>query len=343
MIKSMMLNELGAGTLLGMRGRRVVGALGAAFFLATFMPPPAVRNTPAGPADAMLTFSPLPLYADAPDRLRVGKLLYLGGWQLDSAEPRFGGISAMHVEYGRVIAVSDAGALFGFALPAQGRETKLTIRPLPFGPGSGVEKADRDSESLLIRGSQAWIAFEGSNSVWRYRLSDWRMEAVAAPPAMKRWPANGGSEALVRLEDGRFLVFSELAAGPGGATQLLLFDGDPAEIETGVTKLGYRAPAGHRVTDAALLPDGRLLLLNRRVTLLGGISATLTIADLSNPAAGSVIEGAEVARLESPMLVDNMEALSITREGRRTILWIASDDNFSPLQRTLLLKFALVS
>jgi hypothetical protein len=36
-----------------------------------------------------------------------------------------------------------------------------------------------------------------------------------------------------------------------------------------------------------------------------------------------------------------MEALSVTRELGRTIVWIASDDNFSPLQRTLLLKFAL--
>ena len=40
--------------------------------------------------------------------------------------------------------------------------------------------------------------------------------------------------------------------------------------------------------------------------------------------------------------VDNMEALSVTREGDRTIVWIASDDNFNPLlQRTLLMKFAL--
>jgi hypothetical protein len=36
-----------------------------------------------------------------------------------------------------------------------------------------------------------------------------------------------------------------------------------------------------------------------------------------------------------------MEALSVDSENGRTILWIASDDNFNPLQRTLLLKFAL--
>jgi hypothetical protein len=36
-----------------------------------------------------------------------------------------------------------------------------------------------------------------------------------------------------------------------------------------------------------------------------------------------------------------MEALSVTVENGRTIVWMASDDNFGPLQKTLLLKFAL--
>jgi hypothetical protein len=36
-----------------------------------------------------------------------------------------------------------------------------------------------------------------------------------------------------------------------------------------------------------------------------------------------------------------MEALAVERDGARTIIWIASDDNFNPMQRTLLMKFAL--
>jgi hypothetical protein len=36
-----------------------------------------------------------------------------------------------------------------------------------------------------------------------------------------------------------------------------------------------------------------------------------------------------------------MEGISVTREGGRTIVWLTSDDNYSPLQQTLLLKFAL--
>jgi len=48
-----------------------------------------------------------------------------------------------------------------------------------------------------------------------------------------------------------------------------------------------------------------------------------------------------VARLAPPLNIDNMEALSIVSEGDKIIVWIASDDNFNPLQQTLLMKFAL--
>ena len=99
---------------------------------------------------------------------------------------------------------------------------------------------------------------------------------------------------------------------------------------------------GYRITDAALLPDGRLLLLNRRFALFEGVSAVLSVADLTGLRAGGTIEGREIATLRPPLTVDNMEALSVTVENGRTILWIASDDNFFPLQQTLLLKFALV-
>ena len=37
-----------------------------------------------------------------------------------------------------------------------------------------------------------------------------------------------------------------------------------------------------------------------------------------------------------------MEALAITRDAEGALVWIASDDNFSTLQETLLLKFRLL-
>ena len=54
-----------------------------------------------------------------------------------------------------------------------------------------------------------------------------------------------------------------------------------------------------------------------------------------------MIEPREIAHFAAPVTVDNMEALSVTREGGRTIVRLASDDNFMRWQRTLLLEFEL--
>jgi hypothetical protein len=59
-------------------------------------------------------------------------------------------------------------------------------------------------------------------------------------------------------------------------------------------------------------------------------------------APGAVLVGQEIARLAPPLSLDNMEGLAITEEAGQTMVWLISDDNFSPLERTLLMKFALL-
>lgn len=323
------------------RTMRLLLALLAAIFLTTFAPVSLFRS-PVPPVRATLSFAPVPLHETDPARRTVGKLAYLGGWALRSNDGRFGGISAMHVEGGQVVALSDAGSLFRFRLPGR-QGPALTILPLPEGPGSPDVKSDRDTEAMVVREARAWIAFEGRNQVWRYRRHDWSSDARAEPEGMRKWPSNSGAEAMLRLPDGRFIVFSEGRGRPDGSSEALLFDGDPAIKGTPVRTVTYVAPKGFRITDAAVLPDGRLLFLNRRVGLAGGLSAKLTLADGAGVAPGKALWGQEIAHLQAPLTVDNMEALSVMRENGRTIVWIASDDNFIPLQRTLLLKFALLN
>ncbi len=315
---------------------RILAALAFLVLLATFAPPAPHRDVPP-PARTLIGFEPVPLDPGAPDRSSAGRLRYLSGWELDSNDHRFGGISAMHVAGDEVVAVTDAGSLIRFGLP--GSPSRARIEPLSDGPGSGDVKGDRDAEAMAVYGGHAWIGYERSNAVWRYRKAGWQPDAAARPAGMRRWRANRGPEAMVRLPGGRFLVFSE-GAGDGDSP-VLLFAGDPAADGTAATLLRYRPPAGYRITDAALLPGGGLLLLNRRVSLFGGVSARLSVVRLPKLGAGTLIVGKEVAELSRPLTVDNMEALSVTRDGGRTIVWIASDDNFNPLQRTLLLKFAL--
>ncbi len=315
-------------------------ALLALPLLASFAPI-SLFSEPLPPTRTMLSFTPVPLDESAPGRRAVGKLIYLGGWSIRSNDARFGGISAIHVEKSQVTALSDAGALIRFALPQGGGAAVAEVMPLAGGQGTPDNKSESDSEAMAIHGKSAWIAFERNNQIRRYARPSWKLAATASPAAIGKWPGNEGSEAMVRLTDGRFLVFSEGKRRPDGSSEAYWFSGDPAAEGTAAAPLGYVAPEGFKITDAAQLPDGRLLFLNRRASLADGFTAKLTVSDKAGAKPGAPLTGREIASLRPPLAVDNMEALAVTREGGRTIIWIASDDNFFPLQRTLLLKFAL--
>lgn len=300
--------------------------------------------TPASAPVATPLIRATPVMLDRADaaRARVGALRYLGGWELASGDPRFGGLSSMILRGGELLAVSDAGAVFTIDVRSNAPRGRVE-GVLPAGPGTGEGKSDRDAESLTHDPASGalWVGFEAHNEIWRYDPAFRAAAAHHAPPAMAKWPGNGGPEAMVRMADGRFLVFSEEAKGPEGSTALLLFPGDPTNPANRPRLAGYRAPAGYAVTDATALPDGRLLMLHRRFTLMEGMSAIVSVLDPAAIRPGRAVAARPLARLEPPLTVDNMEAIATSREDGRTILWIASDDNFSPLQRTLLLKFSV--
>ena len=121
----------------------------------------------------------------------------------------------------------------------------------------------------------------------------------------------------------------------------MLFDRDPVDPAALATILGYRPPEGFDPTDAAQLPDGRILILNRRFALDSLFTGVLVLLDPSAMRKGDVLTGRVIARFEPPVISDNYEGLSVAMENGRPIIWIVSDDNYERWQRTLLLKFAL--
>lgn len=279
-----------------------------------------------------------------PANKRLGSLRFLAGWELESTRPDFGGISALHVRDGHVLALSDTGAIFRFVVGKDGRIGETRFARLPAGPGQADRKIDRDSESLTFDPAtgQAWVGFERHNAIWRYSPDLGRGEAHVEPKPMRDWPWNGGPESLVRLRDGRFIVICEDPKGTSDMHEALLFASDPTDPGAAPIRFLYLAPPEFRVTDAAQLPDGRLIVLHRDFTLGRGVRAALTIVDPAAIKAGAVLEGRTIARFAAPLTFDNMEGLSAESAGGKTILWLASDDNFSPLQRSLLMKFELV-
>lgn len=306
--------------------------------LATMRPP--VRNQ-----SQMISARPVVINSEQADSRRVGTLTILEAWELDSANSGFGGYSALAlIGERRILLASDTGMLAGFTLGSGGRIERQFIAPPPAGPGKGNYKTERDLESLAqdrARG-RMWAAYEHSNQIWRFSRGLARADGHAAPPAMRRWNANGGAEAMVRLDDGRFLVMSETSGGPGGGSDALLFPSDPVEHpDSAPLRFAYDAAGKGRVTDAAQLPDGRILLLHRRLSLIDGFVSTLSVADPSDIRPGVMWQSRTIATFEPPMLTENFEGLAVEDSPAGAVIWMVSDDNLAKWQRTLLLRMLL--
>lgn len=267
-----------------------------------------------GARHATLRFSPLAVSAAdiAPFRLA-------GAWTVTSDDPRFGGVSALALDRGQFIALTDSGVVIRFARPAAGRAAAL-VSELPGGPRNGKFKFDRDSEALVADplGRGWWVGFENRNEAWLYDRGLTRALGRIAL-GEERWPINQGIEGM--------------AADRGG---ILLFPESGRSIVRWTGRRGAIVPISHprgRISDAARLPGGGLVVVHRHVTLLGFANA-LTLLE---PAAGGGFTTARSLALRGTGR-DNVEALAAERlASGGTRLWLMTDDNFQRPLRTLLI------
>lgn len=298
---------------------------------------------PLDPADPQLTVLQSPDSGDERNTRPV-PLRYLGGWVLKGSDRRFGGVSSMTIEDGHFTMLSDGGVVTRLRFDGQtGSVSDYAMSELPDGPGDGSGKVDRDSESSTYdpTSGHVWAGFETTNQIWRYTRGFASADGHVAPKLMADWPSNLGAEAMVRLADGRFIVFAETKRCKDGNHYALLFPGDPVD-HPNATPFCYKGPRNAAPTDAAQLPDGRVVVLHRRFGLPMRFSAVLTVIDPRQIVPGGPpVVGQYLNFIGSPDTVDNMEALAIQQTPQGVVLWIASDDNYFFLERTLLMAFAL--
>jgi len=100
---------------------------------------------------------------------------------------------------------------------------------------------------------------------------------------------------------------------------------------------------GYDISDAALLPDGDMVLLERKFSLRYGVGIRVRRIAIDDVKPGALVDGPTLMEADLGYEIDNMEGIDAHRaENGETILTLISDDNFSFLQRTLLLQFALI-
>ncbi len=303
---------------------------------------------------------PVPLSPVDPAQATVGGLRYRGGLAISAGEPSFGGLSDLRViDNGRrLVAVSDCGSAFVAELRYDERGTlvglgKARLHPL-VGPGGRPLGVDEDdAESLAYTPDGAFIVgFEQRHRLWRYPPGGEPLglppDLLAAPPGSASLDPNEGMEAVLSLEDGRLVVFTE-AVRPGGTALGWMEKG--AVWEEFELPLAYAEDAPQepfRPTGTALLPGGDVLLLERRHPPVAVRVRRIARAALEDR---RDLEGVEVARFAPPLTVDNFEGLDVARttDGAQRIFLISDDNDCAKAghrhgtsgQHTLLLSFSL--
>ncbi len=280
----------------------------------------------------------------------TGPLRSLGGFDIHNGRLGAGGLSGLHLDDSlHATFVGDRGRWArARILLHDGRADRLEplgAGPLNDGAGRPLPRGHAaDAEALAHLPDGTWlVGFERWHRIRAYRRLDGPGAFVAAPPDLTRAPRNGGLESLAALADGRLLAIAEDLAPDGAPALRRGWIGGPADWRP----LAYRPTEGFLPVDAAGLPDGGALVLERRHRWLSGFRGRLVRVRPAAIAAtqhGAVLAGEEILRMEgNPVPAENWEGVAAVRHDGRLLVAIVADDNHSPAQRSLLLLFDLAA
>jgi hypothetical protein len=288
-----------------------------------------------------------------PSHVRYGSLEFRSGLMLTSPFRGFGGLSGLRLDRKgeQFIAVSDKGNWFTGRLTYRGKSltglADVTSAPMLDSDGKKITaRGWYDSESLALDGSTVYVGIERVNQILRFDFSKGgilsRGQAMPVPQELSKLPFNKGLESLVFVPKGQplggtLIGISERGLDGAGNIKGFLIGG-PSPGQFTVKRSG-----NFDVSDTVLLPSGDLLLLERKFSMLEGVGIRIRRIRLSAVAPGAVIDGPAIFDVDLGYEIDNMEGIDshVTEDGE-TVLTLVSDDNFSMIQRTLLLQFTLV-
>ena len=332
-------------------------SLPLALVVLSLLPQPALAQTgtraAAPPARIEIQAQPIAAFDTRdPSRVRLGALEFRGGLVLSSSHKDFGGLSALRVaaDGQRFLAISDKGTWLRGRIAYQGKRP-VGIADAAMAPALGPDGrplASRrwyDTESIAEDGGTVYVGIERVNRIVRFDYGRHGLAArgqpIALPPGVSKLPHNKGLECLVFVARGlplagTLIAISERGLDEAGDIRGFLIGGPAPGAFT------VKRTDDYDVSDCAVTPAGDLLVLERRYSLMRGVAMRIRRVALSAVGPGAILDGTPIIEADMAYQIDNMEGLSVHRAGNEIVLTLIADDNFSFLQRTVLLQFTLV-
>ena len=283
---------------------------------------------------------------------QFGALQFRGGLVLKSPHKEFGGLSGLHMapDGRRFLAVTDRGFWLR-GLLAYRDERPAAIVDAEMAPILGADgrplnqRGWYDAEALAEHNGTLYVGIERVHEIVRFDTRGTalpgRGQPIAAPPGLKTLPSNRGLECLTAPAKGQpyagtLIAISERGLDTAGNIRGFLI-GPPGGT------FSVKRSDEFDISDCAITPRGDLLLLERRFSWARGVAMRIRRVALTKLAPGALLDGPELIFADMGYQIDNMEGLAVHRAADGAlVLTIVSDDNFSVLQRTLLLQFTLM-
>ncbi|MCI4664292.1 MAG: esterase-like activity of phytase family protein [Neomegalonema sp.] len=276
---------------------------------------------------------------------------FLVGYELRSADPRFGGISGLDMHKLELTAATDAGVFLRIDLrrDERGAITALgaaSIAPQLDGKGAPIESDGAKAEALArdpVSGL-LWAAY-----LKDHRILGWRNIEAAAVADISALPKSvlapeGGIEALAAARDRSLYAIASAPIrdqkGLSGA-----IGGWRLAVDRAV-RFEIKRSDGFRPKGADFGPDGALYLLERREA--GDQGAALRIRRFAAKKVHKIEDGAQLGEGETLLLLTDrapigaMDALAVDpgKDGK-VVLTLVADNDHSAEQPTRLLQFTV--
>jgi hypothetical protein len=284
---------------------------------------------------------------------RFGQMEFLGGLELTADDDDFGSFSGLDIDAsGRLYTVSDRGTWLSANLEEDNSKplglSDAWIAPILNPAGNQpTSKASADAEALRLTSLNGrpvvLVSFEHIHEIWAF---DSPLDVTETPvrlplPSFLRGlRSNKGLEAVaVAPTDGPLagatVAIAERSLDSAGNHRGFVLGGPRAGVFT-IARYG-----NFDITDAAFLPDGDLLVLERRFSYRTGVAMRMRLIRSTLIRPGATVDGATLIDVGMVHQIDNLEGLAVRTDATgRTIVTLISDNNHSLLQRTLLLQFA---